>query len=66
MPSMEAGGRHFTLSQEHAPARSVASITAETFEAFPPAGGQALEVAPVEVVSMVAVVGDIADRMRLR
>ena len=33
----------FTLSQEHTPARSVALITAEVHEAFPPAGSQALE-----------------------
>jgi hypothetical protein len=51
------------LSQEHAPARSVALITAEMPEAFPPAGGRALEVAPMEVVSMVAVVDDIVDQL---
>jgi hypothetical protein len=63
MPSTVAGTRHFTLNRERALGRSVALITAETSEAFPPAGGQALEVAPVEAVSMVAVVDDIADRM---
>ncbi len=52
-----------TFSQEHAPAHSVASTTAATSMAFPPAGGQALEVDPMEVVSMVAVVGDITDRL---
>jgi hypothetical protein len=55
--------RAFTLIQVHAPARSVASITAAMSEAFPPAGGRVLEVVPMEVVSMVAVVGDIADRL---
>jgi len=57
------GAGAFTLSQVHAPARSVASITAAMPEAFPLAGGRVLEVAPVAVVSMVAVAGDIADRM---
>jgi hypothetical protein len=32
-------------------------------EAFPPAGGRVLEVAPAEAVSMVAVVDDITDRI---
>jgi len=36
--------RLLTFSQEHAPVRSVALITAGTSEAFPPAGGRALEV----------------------
>jgi hypothetical protein len=57
------GLRLLTFSLEHAPGRSVASITAETSEAFPPAGGQALEVAPVEAVFMAAVVDDIGDRL---
>jgi hypothetical protein len=34
-------------------------------EAFHPAGGRALEAAPTEVVSMVAVVDDITDRMNV-
>src|SRR6202163_1268451 len=37
--------RASTLNQERTPARSVALITAEMSEAFPPAGGRALEVA---------------------
>src|SRR6266852_25737 len=57
------GLRRLTFSQEHARAHSVALITAETSEAFPPAGGQALEVAPVEAVFMPAVVDDIGDRL---
>ena len=46
--------RAFTLIQVHAPARSVASITAAMSEAFPPAGGRASEVAAasMEVVPM--------------
>ena len=63
MPSTEMGLRHFTPSQVLAPARSVALITAGMSGVFPPAGGPALEAAPTEVVSMVAVVDDIADRM---
>src|SRR5713101_140128 len=59
------GLRLLTFSQEHAPARSVASIMAETSEAFPPAGGRALEVVPVEAVFMAAV-DDIGDRMYQR
>jgi len=41
-------------------------ITAETPEAFPPAGGPALEVALVVEASMVAAVADIVDRMYQR
>jgi hypothetical protein len=41
-------------------------ITAETSEAFPLAGGPALEADPVEVVSMVVAVDGITDAMRLR
>ncbi len=37
--------RAFTVSQEHTPAHSVALITAEVPEAFPPAGSRALEAA---------------------
>src|SRR5258708_2246135 len=59
------GLRLLTFSQEHAPGRSVGLITAETSEAFPPAGGRALEVAPAAVVFMAAV-DDIADRMYQR
>jgi hypothetical protein len=55
-----------TLSQEHAPARSAALITVEMSEAFPPAGGQALEVALVVVVFTVAVVDDIGECMHPR
>jgi len=43
--------------------RSVALIMAETSEAFPLAGGRALEAVLVEVVFMVAVVDDITDHM---
>jgi hypothetical protein len=43
--------------------RLVALITVAMLEAFPRAGGRALEVAPTEVASMVAVVDDITDRM---
>jgi DUF2950 family protein len=63
MRSTEAGPRRFTLNQVHAPARSVALITAAIHEVFPPAGGRALAVAPTEVVSIVVVVDAIADRM---
>ena len=59
------GLRLLTFSQEHAPARSAALITAAMSEAFHPAGGRALEAAPTEVVSMVAVVDDITDRMNV-
>ncbi len=66
-PAAEVQGstdlRLLTFSQERALGRSVALITAETSEAFPPAGGRVLEVAPAEVLSMVAVVDDITDRM---
>ena len=55
-----------TFNQEHAPARSVGLITVETSEVFPPAGGPALEVDPVGVVSTVVAVDDITDQMRLR
>src|SRR6266403_163819 len=59
-----------TLSRVHVPARSVALITAEMYEAFPPAGSLALEAAPMEVdftaVGPTAVgptvVGGIGDR----
>jgi hypothetical protein len=54
--------RLLTFSQERALGRSVGLITAETSEAFPPAGGRALEAVPMEVVFMVAVDG-IVDRM---
>ncbi len=47
-----------TFSQELAPARSADLITAVTFEAFPLAGGRALE-----AVFMAAVVDDIASRL---
>jgi len=60
------GLRLLTFSQERALGRSTALITAEMSGAFPLAGGRVLEVAPMVVVSMVAVVGDIADRMRPR
>jgi hypothetical protein len=55
--------RLLTFSQERALGRSVVLITVAVSEAFPPAGGRVLEVAPAEVVSMVAVVDDITDRM---
>jgi len=54
-----------TFSQEHAPARSAVLTTVAMSEAFHPAGGRALEVAPTEVVSMVVVVDDITDRMNV-
>jgi len=57
-----AGLRLLTLSQEHAPVRSVASITAAMSGAFLPAGGRVSEVAPTEADPMAAVVEDIADR----
>jgi hypothetical protein len=69
---LNAEVRHFTdlrlltFNQEHAPAHSVGLITAATFEAFPPAGAQALEVCLGEVVPMVAAVDDITDPMCLR
>ena len=58
---MEAHTRLLTLKSEHTLARSAASITAAIPGAFPPAGGQALEVAPAEVVLMA--VEDVADWM---
>src|SRR6185369_10263330 len=48
--------RLLTFSREHAPARSADLITAETFEAFPLAGGRALEAVSTEAVFMAAVV----------
>jgi len=59
------GLRLLIFSQEHAPGRSVGLITAEASEAFPPTGGRALEVVPMEVV-FVAAVDDIGDRMYQR
>src|SRR2546425_5471284 len=53
--------RRLIFSQEHAPARSVALITVEMSEAFPPAGSQALEVAPVVLVVFTAAVVDNGD-----
>src|SRR5437016_941228 len=52
--------RRLTFSEELVPVRSVGLITAETSEAFLPAGGRALEVDPMEAVSMVVVdaIGD--------
>jgi hypothetical protein len=44
-----------TFSREHAPARSADLTTAETFEAFPLAGGRALEAVSTEAVFMAAV-----------
>src|SRR6476660_8317206 len=44
-----------TLSREHARARSADLITAETFEAFPLAGGRALQAVSTEAVFMAAV-----------
>jgi hypothetical protein len=54
-----------TLSRVHVLARSVALITAEMSEAFPPAGSLALEAASMEVDFMAVaptVVGGIGDR----
>src|SRR5260370_982744 len=53
--------RRLIFSRGLAPVRSVGLITAETSEAFPPAGGRVLEVDPMEAVSMVAGVGDHRD-----
>ena len=50
------GFRLLTLSEEHAPARSAALITAELSEAFPPAGVRALEAASLVAAFMAAVV----------
>jgi len=56
--------RVLTFNPERAPGRSADLITAETSEAFPLAGGRALQVASTEeVVPMVAVVDDITDRL---
>jgi len=55
------GLRLLTFSQEHAPARSAVLITVEMSEAFPPAGGRALEVALVVVVFTAAVVHAVVD-----
>lgn len=49
------GLRLLTFSQERAPERSVGLTTAETFEASPLAGDQALAVVSMEAVSMAAV-----------
>jgi len=46
------GLRLLTFSQEGAPERSVALITVEMSEAFPLAGGRALEVVSMEAVFM--------------
>src|SRR5258708_31402963 len=48
--------RLLTLSRGHAPARSADLIAAETCEAFPLAGGRALQVVSTEAVFMAAVV----------
>jgi len=56
VPPTEAVTRHFTLDQVHAPARSVVLITEAIHEVFPPAGGRALVVVPMEAVSMAVVV----------
>jgi len=53
------GFRLLTLSEEHAPARSVALITAELSEAFPPAGVRASEAAFMAAVVM----GDAGSHM---
>ena len=50
--------QRLTFSQELAPVRSAALITAEMREDFPPEDDQALEVAPTE--AFMAVVGDIS------
>src|SRR5882724_9054999 len=60
------GLRLLTFSQEHAPARSAVLITVEVSEAFPPAGGRALEVASMGVVFTAAVADDIGDCMHPR
>src|SRR5258708_6167675 len=57
--------RRLIFSRGLAPVRSVGLITAETSEAFPPAGGRVLEVDPMEAVSMVAVVDAIGDGTNL-
>jgi hypothetical protein len=57
------GPELLTFNQEHAPGRSAGLITAETSEAFPPAGGPALEVDPVRVVSTVAAADAIGNRI---
>jgi len=59
------GLRLLTFSQELALERSVALIMVEMSEAFPPGGGRALEVVPMEAVSMV-VVDAIGDGMYQR
>lgn len=53
--------RLLTFSREHALARSVVLITVEMFEAFPRAGGRALE-AGLVAVSTLAAVDDIGSR----
>jgi hypothetical protein len=50
--------QRLTSSQERAPVRSAALITAEMREDFPPEDDQALEAAPTE--AFMAVVGDIS------
>jgi hypothetical protein len=51
MPSAETGTRHFTLSQEHAPARSAALITAAMSAASLLAVGRVLEAVSMEAVA---------------
>jgi hypothetical protein len=55
-----------TFSQEHAPARLAASITAEMSEAFPPAGGRASGAHPVAVLPTVVAVDDTTNHTCLR
>jgi len=53
----------FTLSQEHAPARSAGLTTAAMSGAFHPVGGRALEVVSTVEASMAGAVAAIADHM---
>lgn len=58
------GHRPFTLSQDCAPARSVALITAEMSEAFRPADNRVLEVVSMAVASTEAASMAVVDDVR--
>ena len=58
------GHRQFTLSQDYAPARLVALITAEMPEAFRPADARVLEVVSMAVASTEAAPMAVVDDVR--
>src|SRR5258708_20810563 len=65
MPSTGTRTRLFTVSQEHAPARSAALITAVMSEAPLLAGGRVLGADRLEAVSMAEVAAAPGDYMNL-